>query len=278
MYINGFDKEGFREYLGREPGPTSLILAGVHGNEICGIKAFENILPNLQIQKGRVIFGYGNPKAISTKQRLFETNLNRMFKADNQLSEQEKQNYEYARAQVLKKYFDQADVLLDIHSSNTPRSKPFLICEKNSRDLVKYLPFNLVVSGFDEIQPGGTDSYMNTTGKIGICAECGSTKDPAAVQMAEETIKSFLAARGHISRNLEESAADHIQVNFLYFTKTDKFVMPKALEDFEKIEKSTLIGYDGEEEIVAQEDSIILFAHDTAEKNAEAFLLAQKVN
>ena len=50
---------------GSNPGPTSVILAGIHGNEPCGIIAFERILPSLKINSGKVIFEIGNPLAIN---------------------------------------------------------------------------------------------------------------------------------------------------------------------------------------------------------------------
>lgn len=33
------------ELRGQEPGPRSIILAGVHGNERAGIEAFQKVLP-----------------------------------------------------------------------------------------------------------------------------------------------------------------------------------------------------------------------------------------
>src|SRR6185503_1602131 len=112
--------------------------------------------PTLAVEKGRVFFVYGNPKAIELNQRCAEVNLNRMFKPDKFLTLEERRSYEYGRAQELKEYFEKADVLLDIHASSNSESRPFLICEPNSQDITKYLPFPTVVYGFDNVEPGGT--------------------------------------------------------------------------------------------------------------------------
>ena len=85
------------ELNGIQPGPTSMILVGVHGNERCGNEAVEELLPTLSIEKGRVIIVQGNPRAIEQNVRFTEMNLNRMFKPDDQLSVEEKQSYEYSR-------------------------------------------------------------------------------------------------------------------------------------------------------------------------------------
>ncbi|MHB0978333.1 MAG: M14 family metallopeptidase [Minisyncoccota bacterium] len=271
-----FNKDGFAEYVGEESGPTSVILVGVHGNEQCGIRALEKILPTLKIKSGRVLFGYGNPKAIKLNVRYTKSNLNRMFRPNGEISPRERKSYEYSRAQVLKKYLDQSSALLDIHSSNTKESKPFLICEKNSKGLRKYLPFGLVVSGFDMVEPGGTDYYMNKTGAVGICAECGYSNDPSAEEVAEKTIKAFLAARRHINGRTFLVKQTLIKIYGLYKTTTNSFVLEKTFKDFERIKRNQLIGKDGEKEIRASKDSLILFARNRSKRGEEAFLLGSK--
>lgn len=252
-----------------------MILAGVHGNEKCGVEAVEKLLPSLQIEKGRVFIGYGNPRAVKENVRFTEANLNRMFKADECLSMAEKQSYEYKRAQFLKEYLNQADVLLDIHASFTPKSTAFIICEANARGIVKHLPFDLTVSGFDEVEPGRTDSYMNGIGKIGICAECGYLRDPEATRVAENVISAFFVARGHVQGSTKVYEQSRIKMDDLYFTKTDTFTLSKMFDDFESVRKGEVIGVDGEEKVVAPKDCIILFARNRNKIGDEAFLLGE---
>lgn len=173
------------ELTGSQSGPTSLILAGVHGDEVCGVEAFNRLLPGLRIERGRVWCIYANPRAIAASVRFTEANLNRMFKDTAALTAAERASYEYDRAQVLKSYFSQADALLDLHASYTPVSRRFVICEPNAAGIFEYLPADLVVSGFDAIEPGGTDYYMNRIGKTGICLECGYLGDPQSTDIAE---------------------------------------------------------------------------------------------
>jgi succinylglutamate desuccinylase len=261
---------------GKEKGPTSMILAGVHGNEICGVEAFKNMLPNLKIDKGRVYFAYGNPRAIKAKKRFMETDLNRMFKKNTSLSANDKKSYEYARAKILKKYLNQASALLDIHSSRNAKSKVFTICEANSFGITKYLPVGLVVSGFDKVQPGGTDYYMNRIGKMGICIECGQTNDPQSVIRAQNAIIGFLKARGHIANNLKPKKQSYMNIYHMYMTKTSVFTLKKSFKDFEKVSKGQIIGTDGNITVRSKKDSVILFSGNENEPGQEAFLLAQE--
>ena len=268
--------EEFKQITGEKEGPTSIIMAGVHGDEKCGITAVEEVLPNLKLERGRVFFGYGNPLAISQSKRFIEANLNRMFKKDTLLSEEDKGSYEFGRAQYLKKYLNQSDALLDIHASRTPESRPFVICEDRAKGIAEYLPVNLVVSGFDEFEPGGTDYYMNSQGKVGICLECGFIDDPNSLEVAKKGIVAFLKARGHLENGSKEQKQTYVRVYSLYMTKTDIFTLSKDFNDFEEIKADQVIGMDGGKKIRAQKDSLIIFARNCTKKGSEAFLLGEK--
>lgn len=267
--------EEIAQIEGREKGTTSIVLVGVHGDEKCGIEALKKILPTLEIECGTVLFGYGNPRAIEANKRYTEANLNRMFNDDN-IAPKDKESYEYQRAQFLKTHLKKADVLLDIHASSIPNSRAFVICEANAKEIVKFFPIDLVVSGFDKVEPGATDSYMNSNGKIGICLECGYIKDPRATEMAKESIFAFLKARGHINNNLTSTKQSYIQMFKKYFAKTDKFTLSKPFENFELVEANQLIGIDGQEEIKAPKRSQILFAHNGTKIGDEVFLLGEE--
>lgn len=261
---------------GKKPGPTSIILVGVHGNEKCGVEALANILPSLNIEAGELFIAYGNPLALQNDQRFMEANLNRMFKNDEDLSDRDRASYEYRRAQFLKLYLDQASASLDIHASLNPNSRPSIISELNSSGIVSYLPVDLVVSGFDKLEPGGTDYYMNRLGKIGICLECGYTNDPNSVKIAEAGIEAFLAVRGHIGNRPSPQKQSCLNVSKIYVTKTNGFTLAKPFADFEEISESQLIGLDGSEEVRADNNGFILFANNRDQIGTEAFLFGEK--
>ena len=113
------------ELVGEKRGTTSVILAGVHGDETCGLEAFKKLLPELEIEAGRVFFIYANPLAIKAGKRFIEANLNRMLKNENLITTKEKNSYEYNRAKFLKIYLNQAEALLDIHSSSNNQAGVF---------------------------------------------------------------------------------------------------------------------------------------------------------
>ncbi|MDP2630553.1 MAG: succinylglutamate desuccinylase/aspartoacylase family protein [Candidatus Uhrbacteria bacterium] len=269
--------EEFIQITGKEDGSTSVVLVGVHGDEVCGVRALELLLPTLEIERGTVFFGYGNPRAIEKRVRYAEQNLNRMFKDDSDLSDEEKMSYEYKRAQYIRKYLDRADALLDIHASFTPDSQPFIICENNATGITECLPLDVAVSGFDAIQPGGTDYYMNSIGKIGICVECGYFNDPQSTMRAQESILAFLASRDHLVYTVTSRVQSTIRMNSMYITQSDQFRLARQFYDFEDLSEGEIVGVDGVNEIRVEKNSIILFARDRNKKGDEAFLLGEKV-
>ena len=266
------------ELKGKKVGPMSIILVGIHGNEKCGVEALEKILPTLKIENGTVFFAYGNPEAIKKNVRFTEANLNRMFKPEELMSEQEKNSYEYSRSRFLLAYLKKSDYLLDIHASTSIDSRRFVICEENANLITSVLPVDLIVSGFDKVEPGGTDYYMNKIGKIGICIECGYLGDPKSTETAEESISSFLMATGNIKGDISEKYTQtRIKMTGIYYTHTNNFRLAKEFKDFEELKQGQLIGYDDDEEIIANSDSIILFAQNTKTKGDEAFLIGEYI-
>lgn len=268
--------EGFTRIQGQSDGPTSVILGGVHGNEVCGVEAIDAILPTLSIEHGTLWVGKANLRAIDQNVRFVDTNLNRMFVDDELLSSAEMEGYEYGRAQEIKSILQEADALLDVHASFTPGARPFAICEPNAKEIVSNLPIDLVVSGFDEVEPGGTDYYMNKLGKIGICIECGYLGDPATTDIAIASIKSFLAVRGHIDQGApaDGQTQEYIRMYKLYKTKVN-FSLDHDFEDFERVNEGQTLGTDGEEVVQADQDGIIVFARNRPSASEEAFLLGK---
>lgn len=259
---------------GQKPGKIVSVLVGVHGNERCGIEALEELLPGLFIESGEVYFIYGNPRAIDVGTRFVDVNLNRMFRDEKDLTDIERQSYERSRALEVMKYLDKSDVSLDVHSSATPNSTPFIICEPHAEDIVSRLDFSIRSTGWDFFEPGGTDFYMNKIGKTGICIECGFHEDPEAKELAKKAINDFLIINGLISGVMPEKKNQSlVQLSSVYKTKVN-FTPVRNFFDFEPLRAGELIGIDGNEEVCAPnvDNTLILFCRVRRGVGEEAFL------
>ena len=139
------------------------------------------------------------------------------------------------------------------------------------------MPFNLVSHGWNKLEPGGTDYYMNYLGKNSICVECGQHADSKSIKRAKESIMTFLKIMGNIDdQNIEITAHKQriVEVKYIYITKNN-FTPVKNFYDFEPIKKGALIGTDGEGEITANSDGCVIFCKKYEGESKEAFLIGE---
>jgi len=260
-------------------GPKIAIFSGVHGNETAGIEAVKKALKEIEIKKGVVYFVFANQKAIEKNIRYIDVNLNRCFLKENK-NKKEVNKYELKRAVELMKILDEVDILLDLHSTGTKDSIPFAITEDNGFDIVKKMNFDIVVRNFDMYEPGATDGYMSNNGKIGICLECGYIGDNM-MNLAYESILKLLKYFQVIDLNIDLKNKEQKYLKITGVQKvTDKnFRVVKNFDNFEEVDKGTLIAIDDNKEYRAKKKNILLFA--TMQKRNigdEAYITAEWVS
>jgi len=266
--------KGLKILDSKKPGPTLTIMAGVHGNEICGITAFKKIINGIKIKKGKVYFILGNIKAIKKCSRQINFNLNRMFRLSSSLTKKQKESYEYKRSREIIPYLNQSIALLDIHSSLDKNSQPFIVCEKPIIKVAQYLSPKIITLGITKLEPGGTDGYMYNKKKIGICIECGYHKDPKASSVAIDAIYSFLSYFDMLKNKypIIKTKKKIYEMERIYLTKKD-FVPNAKYGDFTPIKKGSVIGSDSNKKIIVKKNYITLFVFPKKEPDKEAFLL-----
>ena len=254
-------------------GEKIAIFCGVHGNEKAGIFAVERALKELKIIKGSVTFVFANQEAIKKNVRQIEKNLNRCFNKDELPT-----TYESKRAIELMNILDDVDYLLDIHSSNNPNTEPFIITEKNGFDIVKNMNFRIIATGFDSIEPGATDGYMQKNNKIGICLECGfSGESEKNTDLAYDSIVQFLQYFGSIENISEKNNIKQkvLLVNDVQKVTDSSFRLTKSFADFEELKKGDKIAWDSSREYIIDRDRVILFGSPGKPVGAEAYILGE---
>ena len=124
-------------FHGLAPGPKLLVLGAVHGNEVCGALAIEQLLRDIEsgalaIERGTLtLVPVTNPLAHQLGQRTGDRNLNR-----NMAPSAIPQDFEDRIANVLCPLLEAHDVLLDLHSFHTGGA-PFVMIgpQDNTGDL-----------------------------------------------------------------------------------------------------------------------------------------------
>lgn len=216
-------------------GPTVAIFAGVHGDEISGVKALDELIPKLEIKSGKVYFIYANLEAIKQDKRFVEYNLNRCF-LDKQKKEM-KNTLEGKTARQLMLVLKKCDYLLDLHSS-PDQNDPFLLCEKNCLDFVSCFHVPRVVMGTSITHPGATDGYLVNNGKIGFCLESGPLKLKKSVEIAKFSVINFLRKLKVIDgkEKLFKKKKFYFAKPF-YKIKHDSIKLVKKFRDFKKLKR-----------------------------------------
>ncbi len=262
-------------FKGSKPGNTSAILAGVHGDERAGIVALERFLPTFQISRGSVFLIFGNPEAMKRGVRYVEENLNRCF-----FSNREAGSLEARRAQELLPILDQASAVLDLHATRSDASVPFLITAGEGLSLARQLNFPILSTGWNVLEPGGTDGYMAAQGKIGICAECGSIGDEQrGVQIATQTVNDFLTLRGHIEGKVASVVRKRIvDVRQKIYRQTNTFRFAKNYSDFEPLPEGEAFAWDGPRTYIAEPEQCIIFARPGKAIGDQVFILGKEAS
>jgi predicted deacylase len=129
---------GFWRFAGAAPGPSVLIVALVHGNEIAGALALDTLLHHPPaLLRGTLTVGFANLEAFAkfdplqpTASRFVDEDMNRLW--DQAILDGPGTSSELGRARAIRPLIETADVLLDLHSMLWP-SEPLILCGPSER-------------------------------------------------------------------------------------------------------------------------------------------------
>ncbi len=189
-------------------GPTVMVQALTHGNELCGAIALDALLrEGFAPALGRLILSFANVEAFSrfdpadpARARCVDEDLNRVW-ADDQLFGP-RDSLELRRARALRPFVDAADRLLDIHSMGEPCA-PLMVCgtqDKNA-DYARELgcPEVLLIdtghpAGLRMVERGGFGDPVDP--RCALLIECGQHWERAAADVAWDALLRFLQLTG----------------------------------------------------------------------------------
>ncbi len=203
--LGNTDTPGVWMFDSGNEGPTLLITALIHGNEICGAWALKELLAaGVKPRQGRLVLAFCNLAAFDTLDvtahdaaRFVDEDMNRVWSRDklDQPVTQERR-----RALELRKWVEAADWLLDLHSMHEP-SPPLMMTGllKRNVDLAQRLgvPQHVIMDAGhkdgtrmrDFAQFGDPQSSA-----LALLIECGYHGDPSSVDTARNVVAHFLLA------------------------------------------------------------------------------------
>ena len=201
-YVHRFDS-------GR-PGPTVMVQALTHGNELCGAIALQWLLQQpLAPLRGCLVLAFANVAAFERFDpaaphvaRCVDEDLNRVWADDVLFGPRD--SVELRRARELQPFVDAADLLLDIHSMSEP-CRPLMVCgtqDKNA-DFARQLgmPADLLIdtghpAGLRMVERGGFGDPASP--RKALLVECGQHWEAAAVDVAIDCLVRFLHLTGMV--------------------------------------------------------------------------------
>ncbi len=259
------------KFESKNEGPNIAIIVGVHGNEVCGVEAYNELTEDFSVKKGSVTFILANEEAVNNNVRFVDKDLNRSFSSTLMYCKEE------LIAKEIEEILFNVDAMLDVHASTSKDSVPFAICEPQSFKAASYLPVDKVLSNIDAFHSGSTDEFMNKQKKVGICIECGYLGDSNTTQVAIDAIKSFCGFYGLIDYDINETSNQEKYKCIDLYRNKSNFIPAKKFADFETLQIGDLIGKDGKKEILANKDDVMLFVSERKKKNEECFITARKI-
>ena len=192
-------------------GPTALVQALTHGNEVCGAHALDWLFKSdIRPDAGRLIVAFANFEAFARfdfddpdASRYIDEDYNRVWADDVLFGSRD--SVELRRARQLQPFVDAADFLLDIHSMHDP-CRPIGVCGMLDKHVALAkrvgMPGDLLIdtghpAGLRMRDRGGFNDPASP--KLALLVECGQHWERAAVDVAVDSLLRFLAATGLVA-------------------------------------------------------------------------------
>jgi len=261
------------------PGPHVLLTALVHGNEPCGAIALDRLLTSgFRPSRGCVTIAFVNVDAYAKftpsdprASRWVDEDLNRVWSADI-LGQRPVRSADVARAVDLIPIVREADVLLDLHSTQHP-NEPLIIAGPldKSRRLARALGLaDLVVVDKGHVQGPRMRDFgeFNDPGsnKTAVLLECGQHWAASSAEVAYAACLRLLDRFAMLPSDyvsgpvaaLPDQATRFVEIT-MPVTIKKQFVFALPLRGGEIIRHAgTVIGHDGGEPVVTPHDDCVV--------------------
>ncbi|EMA45547.1 M14 family metallopeptidase [Halobiforma nitratireducens] len=219
--------------------PEIAVLAGVHGDEPCGVRAIERLLEEQPSVERPIKLVVANEKALERRVRFVDEDLNRVFPGDSDTETHERQLAHRLLEEL------EGCLTFSMHSTQS-YADPFAIVDgvdETAREVCPQLPVSAMVdtSNFAE---GRLITELPT-----IEVECGQQGTETAAQNANRLIRAFLTSVGALP-------GDTVTRDLPVYQLTD--VVPKEpadtyevfVENFTQVEAGvTFAAADGNEQV-----------------------------
>lgn len=284
------------EFIGDEPGPLFVCLAGMHGNEVAGVEAVKTVLQLLEREpnvnpsfsyRGVFLGVLGNALAYMQQKRFVKNDLNRAWTSENirrlrnlpldQLDAEDRELRELVELIEAKisQHKPTQLVLLDLHTTSAYGGIFSIATDAPESIRIAVALHAPVITGMLEGISGTALHYFVKENfgvpAVGVAFEAGQHHDPLSVNRCMAAtincMRSIQAVRPEDVENRHDAllivySKDLPKVARLvavhHILPEDHFRMKPGFRNFQKIHKGQLLATDQRGPIYAPSDGLIL--------------------
>jgi len=276
------------QQIGERPGPTLVVVAGLHGNEPAGARAAERVaaaLEHLSLPlRGEWLALAGNVAALHAGRRFLAHDLNRCWTepevramlARDPAGDAAEHTEQRELVEALGGAAARARgplVVLDLHTTSAP-SPPFLVLSDTlaNRAVARLLPGTIIL-GLEEAIDGTLLDYLGSLGHRGVVVESGQHDETQAVAFHESFLWLAFAAAGLLDpvdvpayaehrrklRAARRSAPRVVEIRYRHpVGPEDGFRMVPGFRSFQRVRRGELLAHDRRGPIPAPQDGLLL--------------------
>lgn len=251
-----------------KPGPTAVLSAIVHGNELCGAIVLDALWKSgFHPRQGRIILAFMNIDAYlrfdptnPAQSRFVHEDFNRIWGEDRLDGSQ--RSCELVRARSVRPLIESADYLLDLHSTSG-FSPPMILAGMTERSTQFAQSMGLDIAivrdhghadgrRMRDYAPFSTEPGQQTA----LLVECGQHWQESTVEIARKVTTAFLARLGMDDGPAPVPArSSPLTVTDAITATSPDFKFLKNYQGLEVIEKQgTVIALDGTQEVATPYD------------------------
>lgn len=283
--------------------PSILFIAGIHGNELSGIKAIQRVITEIENKqmtlRGSMYALCGNLQAIQAGERFIDKDLNRAWSSRNlqNIAKMNLQNAEDAEVKELKQIMDELLrrqsplAMVDLHTTSSV-SPPFAIFDDSLRNraLANELPVPKVLGIIERLQ-GTILGYYGDKGPITLVFEAGQHDALSSIDFQESAIWISLAHMQLLDKQdidyvfhqnrlkqASKGSPELVETTLRYALKpNDSFAMQPGFVNFSPVKKGQLLAIHNNENVFAQEDGYV-FMPLYQKKGEDGFFMVRKIS
>jgi succinylglutamate desuccinylase len=274
---------------GEPHGPTIIVTAAIHGNEITGIKAAERVVARLESDRppvrGRLLLLGGNLAALREHTRFVDLDLNRQWTPEKvaRLVDAPPGGAEAVedteQRDLVKVMRDEIAIaqgpiyFLDMHTSSA-EGPPFLTVGDTllNRRFAANFPLPVIL-GLEEQVDGSLLEFLNNYGIVTLGIEAGQHDSQSSIDRLEAVLWLALVAARFIDASAVQDLQDRrrmlshesrdiprtIEVRHRHAIEpADAFQMEPGFSNFQSIRKGQILARDNHGLVLCPEDGLVL--------------------